>query len=235
MTTEFYTYIHCKPNAIPFYVGKGHGKRAYEFGKGRRNSHHQNIVEKYGKENISVYVFPCNSEEEAFNDEIIQIAEFRRQGYELVNKTNGGEGASGCKFIRSSEWRLQHSKTMRGRKASSETKAKMSEARKGKKMPEGFGEKLSLRNMGNKYAIGNKNAAGRKHTEEEKKVRSASIKEAWKKRTNRTHSPETKAKISKANKGYKHTEEAKEKISRSMKKLRTQQSCNATYENIKEI
>jgi hypothetical protein len=36
---QFYTYLHCKPDGTPFYVGKGSGKRSnfmYD-----RNPHHQ--------------------------------------------------------------------------------------------------------------------------------------------------------------------------------------------------
>lgn len=42
----------------------------------------------------------------------------------------------------------------RGRKASDETRAKMSAARKGKKRPASYSAKLSVRNKGNKYSRG---------------------------------------------------------------------------------
>lgn len=93
--TQFYTYLHCKPDGMPFYVGKGSVNRAYELVAGRKNKHHRNIVDKYGKENIGIFVFPCDSEEQEFADEIQQIAQLRRDGYRLSNKTDGGEGASG--------------------------------------------------------------------------------------------------------------------------------------------
>lgn len=91
---HFYTYLHCKPNGDPFYVGKGCGRRSNDF-TGGRNQHHKNIIAKHGKENILVYVFPCNSEAEAFADEIQQIAQLRAEGYDLCNQTYGGEGAAG--------------------------------------------------------------------------------------------------------------------------------------------
>lgn len=92
---QFYTYLHCKPNGEPFYVGKGTGKRCYEFFKSRRSEHHLNIVRKYGRENIMIFVFPCDSEKQAFNDEIQQISQLRSEGFNLVNHTDGGEGHSG--------------------------------------------------------------------------------------------------------------------------------------------
>lgn len=95
MTPEqrFYTYLHCRPDGVPFYVGKGAGDRSHRFTG--RNRHHQNIVAKHGAENIGVFVFPCASEDEAFADEIQQIAQLRADGYRLVNQTNGGDGVSG--------------------------------------------------------------------------------------------------------------------------------------------
>lgn len=128
--TEFYTYIHCRPDGTPFYIGKGCDKwyrRSHAFHIGR-SAHHKNIVAKYGKENILVYVFPCESEQQAFSDEIQQIAKLRREGYELCNLTDGGEGSSGA--IVSFETKLKHAETARctwtGRKHTKETKEKMS-------------------------------------------------------------------------------------------------------------
>lgn len=87
--------MHLKPNGDPFYVGKGTGRRAYAFG--RRNSHHKNIVEKYGRNNIIVCIFPCDSEKQAFADEIKKIYQLRKDGFKLANVTSGGEGVSGLR------------------------------------------------------------------------------------------------------------------------------------------
>lgn len=89
---QFYTYLHCKPDGSPFYVGKGSGNRAFDLR--RRNPHHSNIITKYGRENIKVFVFPCDSEIEALSDEILQISQLRREGHELANQTDGGDGVS---------------------------------------------------------------------------------------------------------------------------------------------
>lgn len=50
---QFYTYLHCKPDLTPFYVGKGTMKRCRDFS--RRNLHHKRVVDRCGgKKNIQV-------------------------------------------------------------------------------------------------------------------------------------------------------------------------------------
>lgn len=100
----FYVYLHCKPDGTPFYVGKGCGKRASTVWN-NRNRHYKFIVKKYGRENIKVSVIPCESEADAFSQEIQLIKAFRDLGYELANKTDGGEGAVGA--TRSEETKLK--------------------------------------------------------------------------------------------------------------------------------
>lgn len=89
----FYTYLHCKPDATPFYVGKGFGGRAFNLVR-RRNPFHQNIVAKYGKNKILVFVFQCETEAQALADEVHQIAQLTSDGYVLVNQTSGGDGVA---------------------------------------------------------------------------------------------------------------------------------------------
>lgn len=112
---QFYTYLHCKPDGTPFYVGKGNSDRAYRLDGSRKNQHHKNIVAKHGKENILVYIFPCESEQQAFADEIKQIAQLRREGYELCNMTDGGEGLSG--YICSDETKIKLSIANKGKQS----------------------------------------------------------------------------------------------------------------------
>lgn len=87
---SFYAYTHSRPDGSVFYVGKGFGRRAWNFTHGR-NPYHRSIIKKHGAENIIVTVFPCESEEAAFELERKMIAEHP----DLANMTEGGEGASG--------------------------------------------------------------------------------------------------------------------------------------------
>lgn len=151
--SKFYTYIHCKPNGEPFYIGKGtfrinKSQRCNEF-KSNRNNHYKNIVAKYGKENILVFVFPCESEEQAFSDEMQQIKQLKNEGYKLCNQTKGGEGKVGC----------THSK---------ETRLKISLFMKGNKYALGYVASDELRKKRSENALGNKKTLGFKHSAETK-------------------------------------------------------------------
>jgi len=157
---QFYTYLHCRPDGMPFYVGKGGGsnsERHHDF-KWNRNKHHKNIIAKHGADNILVYIFHCDSEQQSLDDEIQQIAQLRREGYELVNMTDGGEGTSGLKH--SAESRAKMSINSQGKnlglKRSFETRAKVGAAKKGNKYclglkrPPEFGAAISARQLGKK-------------------------------------------------------------------------------------
>lgn len=87
---SFYAYTHSRPDGSVFYVGKGKGRRAWNFTHGR-NPHHRSIIKKYGAENIIVTTYPCADEAAAFELEKQMIAEHP----ELANMTGGGEGSAG--------------------------------------------------------------------------------------------------------------------------------------------
>ena len=181
---QFYTYLHCKPDGSPFYVGKGFNSRAYTFYN--RNEYHKRIVEKYGKENILIYVFPCNSEAQAFADEVQQIAQLRKDGYALCNLTDGGEGVAGLVFTD------QH-------------KEKIGKARLGKKRPP-FSEEWK-RKIGRPGRPSPK--LGCKLTAEHiEKIRIAS--------TGRLLTADVKRKISLSKIGKPRSEETKKKVSESL-------------------
>jgi len=90
----FYTYAHYKPQGGLFYIGKGKRRRA--FAMDTRNSHWQNVVNKYGKPHVELLA-GWDTEEEALDHERLLIACFKDMGMELTNKTDGGEGTSGYK------------------------------------------------------------------------------------------------------------------------------------------
>lgn len=126
--TIFYTYLHCKPDGTPFYVGKGYGNRCSKFKC--RNLHHKNIVSKYGVNNIEIYVFNRDSEKHALDTEIKWIKQLRMDGYVLVNQTDGGDGSTGYKASDETKAKLsaihKGNKYLLGRKRSKEAKEKTS-------------------------------------------------------------------------------------------------------------
>ena len=91
----FYTYAHYTHEGRLFYIGKGHGRRAYFFHK--RNSHWNNIVAKYGKPTVKI-IAKGLSETEALIHEIKLIKFYKESGENLCNMTDGGEGTSGLKL-----------------------------------------------------------------------------------------------------------------------------------------
>ena len=108
----FYTYAHYKPNGTLFYIGKGKGNRAWN--KKDRNQFWKNIVAKYGQPKVEILAH-WDTEEEAFQHEIVLIDCFKQMGYVLANLVKGGTGCTGLKHT-------------------DEAKRKVSEAHKGKKL-----------------------------------------------------------------------------------------------------
>ena len=105
-----FAYIHCKPDGIPFYVGKGAFRRAMYLGE--RNAYHKSIVDKYGKENILKGILECSSDKIALNLEVGIIKCFKRMKIKLSNFTDGGDGRNG--WIPSQEWKDNIRKMMMG-------------------------------------------------------------------------------------------------------------------------
>ena len=102
MNNEYYVYAKYKecpianPLAMPFYIGKGYGKR--DISMSGRNSHFINIINKHGHHTKRLAEFL--SEEDAFAYEMYYISYYGRADKNegpLVNHTDGGEGQSGLK------------------------------------------------------------------------------------------------------------------------------------------
>lgn len=85
-----YVYLHKKAsNGVVFYVGKGHGRRAYRYDG--RNLHWKNTKKKHG---LIVEIFKENMNELcAFTLEKILIAKYGVNN--LCNQSSGGEGPLG--------------------------------------------------------------------------------------------------------------------------------------------
>ena len=115
----FYTYLWLRYDGIPYYVGKGHGDRAFRKGSPP--------VEQ-------VLVQEFLSEENAFLAEKFLIALYGRKDLGegiLINHTDGGEGPAGRKH--SEEAKEKNRLAHLGFHHSEEAKAKIGAASKGNK------------------------------------------------------------------------------------------------------
>lgn len=137
-----YAYLHCRPNGVPFYVGKGKLRRVNNLRE--RNLHHASIVNKYGSQNILVGKFECSTDAIAYELEMGLIKCLRAMGVRLANYTAGGDGGrSPCPETRQ---RLSDAAVRRG--VSENTRKAVSRAKKGVSVPSHVREKLSLAALG---------------------------------------------------------------------------------------
>jgi hypothetical protein len=124
MTEEYYVYAYLREDGTPYYIGKGRGDRAYK---------HRTKGTKRPKDIQRIRIMYDNlTESDAFNREIELITKYGRKDLNtgiLLNRTNGGEGASGA--------------IIKDRKCSPEAKKRISEYQKGKKHKDSTKEKMS--------------------------------------------------------------------------------------------
>jgi hypothetical protein len=176
-------YVHKKKNTNKiFYVGIGKNEnRAYS--KLNRNVYWQNIVEKY---DYDVEIVHTNLDwNTACEIEKLLINEYGRSN--LSNMTDGGEGLSNP----SKELRDKMSKSQIGKKQSLETIQKRVNKIKGRPLSEEHKEKLRQSKLGNKNPnYGKQSKLSPKHKEA---LRNANV--------GKTHSEETKKKMSEQRKG----------------------------------
>lgn len=196
----FYTYAHFRPDKSVFYIGKGHGRRAWS--DKNRNPHWHHVIKKHGEHEVEVLAH-WPTEQEAFDHEKFLIWCFRDMGYSMANIADGGEGSSGYKHRdetiqkmqkdrvgeknqffgcnHSKETKNQISRTKKansskpwlGKPRSEETKKKIAQSllgRSGTKHTEESKRKISLAHMGKKQASPN---------EETRRKLSEAIKASW--------------------------------------------------------
>ena len=208
---KFYTYAFLREDRTPYYIGKGSCRRIYE-NKGRPCGRPKDISRViFLKQNLT--------EEEAFRHEIYMIAVFGRKDLGtgiLHNRTDGGEGCSGC--IPSEETKRKISEKNKGKNKpprSKEHRKKLSEVNKGKILSEETRKKISEAKNGTLVS---------KKTRQ--KISEASkgkiISEETRKKISEGHkgkilSEETKRKLSEVNEGKILSEETRKKMSESRK------------------
>jgi len=156
MKKNFYVYFLRRPDREdpfepgrdqPFYVGKGsngrlkgHRKEAKQLLKSERKTIKIKIIHKLWKQGLDFVediIFDDLTEQEAFLQECQFIASYGRLNNKtgcLANLTDGGEGQYGA--VRSDEMKQRLREIRTGMTHTNETKTKMSESRKGKRLGE---------------------------------------------------------------------------------------------------
>lgn len=171
---KFYVYVYSDPrNSVPFYVGKGEGKRyrAHLTIANQENHRYYNLpvankIRKLRREGIEPKIekkFKGLAEEEAFEKEtelIIKIGRRKSVGGDgsgpLLNLSDGGEGASGWKMSKESKEKIRRAKLgeknpMWGKTTSKRQKEAARQANLGKTVSGETREKLRKANSGENH------------------------------------------------------------------------------------
>lgn len=187
---KYYVYVHSRlSSGEPFYVGKGHGKRACR--ASCRGKHWESIVKKDGGLYVSIVVDKLD-EELSLLVEMELISKLRYAGAKLANKTDGGDGVSG--------YRNPNGAHNKGVPCSEEMKARISATMKAKGCLPPIGW-----NKGLKTSI------------ETIEKRRASLLARWARIKKKPFSQETRAKMRVAKLGKPLTDEHKSKLSEALK------------------
>jgi hypothetical protein len=217
-----YEWIRSDLN-LPYYIGKGVGKRAYEL---KRNDDTNDVTQfllenNIGRE-IKIIARFC-THKAALDFEIERIAFYwhLKEAGILMNESKGGEGPWGYKH--GPEQLVKMSLASKGKPKSIETRRKMSDnnpmkkpevakknsdAKRGKELPSNKGELNGM--FGRKGELSPR--YGKPTSQKQKETaRQTCLKRTGENNPNygKTPSSETKAKISASNRGQKRSEEAK--------------------------
>jgi hypothetical protein len=145
----FYTYLHSRASDnLPFYIGKGVGKRAWKTTK--RNNHWNNVRAKHG---VKVEIVAhWQTEQDALDHEKFLIWCFRDMGFDLANIAEGGQPGPVTRGMpKTDEHKAKIAAAHLGRpkrKHSAEARAKKSAAATGRVMPEEVRKKIGAANAG---------------------------------------------------------------------------------------
>lgn len=216
MKTNFYSYLLKRPNGVPFYAGKGKGRRCFVHLKPwclkyDTNRLKVNIIEKIrrnGEEPIVEIIKKDLTENEAFQIETEQIKLYGRieDGGLLANMSDGGEGQSGYHHTEKlkqsfSEMFSGDKNPFYGKSHSENSLKKIGDTNRGKVLSEEWRKKLS------------ESSKGRKKSEEHKKK----IQLAHQHRQKTPQEIQRLTDLNKSRSGIPLTEEHKLKLSLSTK------------------
>ena len=200
---RFYTYLHTRlSDGQVFYVGKGTARRAWST---CRSAHWKSVVAKHGLRVDVLSRFDTTSE--ALLHEVFLISCFRDLRAPLVNKTDGGEGVSGHRHS------VEVCSAMSAaRKGSANPRYGRPGTMLGKKMPQGFSEKIKKVNEGKVLSAETRakiSAANKGHSRNKKGApRTLSpeaierMRQGAKNMQRPTLSPEGRARIAEAKRAY---------------------------------
>lgn len=162
-TNIYYAYLLKRPNGIPFYVGKGKGRRCYMHLKSwhlkkDENRLKVNVIEQIrrdGEEPVVEILEKNLAEADAFRIEMEQIKLYGRveNGGILVNMTDGGEGQSGFHLKESTKKKLsdrnrREGNPFFGKTHTAATLRKIGDTNRGKTLDSNWRQKLSLSQKG---------------------------------------------------------------------------------------
>lgn len=204
---EYYVYVWRDSANVPFYVGKGKGRRAQN--TTMRSVEFKEIYAQGGCTVEIVDWFIHEAQAHAYEIELIGRYGRREHGGVLVNKTDGGEGAGG--WVPSAAMRAKLSALYRGKAPSAEALAKSRAACTGKPLSEDHRLKIGASQRG-------KSVSNETRAKISAALRGRTFDAEWRAKIGaasrgRTPSDETRAKLSLAGQGRILTKEDRSKVS----------------------
>jgi hypothetical protein len=215
-----YIYTHKRlDDGRVFYVGKGSGRRAWV--TQHRNPYWKAVVAKAGGYTVDIAIDNLD-EELSLLAEVELIHKLKTIGARLTNLTDGGEGITGFKVPKESVERRaakmrgvkrpEIAERMKGVAKSAEHRANLSAAKMGKKASEETRRKMSETRKGRIGPM-----RGKTHPEETKRKIAEALRGEKNYFFGKTHDAATIEKIRAANIGRKDSEDTRRKKSESRK------------------
>lgn len=142
---EYYTYVWSDRAGVPFYVGKGKRRRAYDTKS--RSDEFRSIYDRGGCTVEIVDWFIHESQAHAHEARLIEKYGRRDCGGLLVNKTDGGDGAVGCTPTETTRAKIREAKL----NLCASSRANISASLKGRTLSETHRERIGDANRRRVY------------------------------------------------------------------------------------